>query len=687
MKKIVTAVLVLCTAWTASAQDVTLGALLEEMVSRDNLAKFPELNYDVKQASSYDRRAKVPGGENWFANKDRTQFLRKEVTENGAEWVLFDSDKAGAIVRWWMTFAGNGAGEGILRIYIDGKEKPVIEGTAFDVLSGGLLVGRPLSASVSPITVYKRRGHNLYLPIPYNSCKVTYQDEGIVENEKGEIVDTTNAIYYIINYREYEEGTIVESFNSNSVNKYLKEINEAQTALTNPYANLFRDPPDETRFLQKLDSNDKMQVQLKGEKYIKAFKLNLEAKNLPQALRSTVISLAFDDKETLTIPVGDFFGTGYEINPYETFFTKVFDNGTMASFWPMPFQEEATIEITNYGDQVVAIKDLQLYTDDWSWDDRSMYFGGSWKQFYNKQTGGKEDPEDLNFVTLDGEGVYVGDLVTIYNGANGWWGEGDEKIYIDGEDFPSHFGTGSEDYYGYAWSRSEFFDHPFIAQPDGSGNMVVGTAVNLRFRALDAIPFKKSLDMNMELWHWNVTRVDYAPTTFFYLKPDSRSHVKFDPELAKKEVRFAPKDDGLGDPMMVNNLIQGENMEAIRVDGGIARPRQWPDWEWDEDAQMVWMNPEVNDVMILKFRSSKEIKNVDLELQLTMSGNYGVAALSVNESKEVIFDAYAPEITVGLLEIQEVDINEGSNTVRIQIKENNPKSTGNFFGLDYLKVK
>jgi hypothetical protein len=467
----------------------------------------------------------------------------------------------------------------------------------------------------------------------------------------------------------------------------LKEINDAQTALNNPYANIFKDPPDETRVLQKLDSNDKMRIQLKGEKYIKSFKLYLEAENLPQALRSTVISLSFDDKETLTIPVGDFFGTGYEINPYETFFTKVFDDGAMASFWPMPFREEASIEITNLGDQVVTIKDVQFYTDDWSWDDRSMYFGGSWKLFYNKQTGGKENPEDLNFVSLDGMGVYVGDLVTIYNGSNGWWGEGDEKIYIDGESFPSHFGTGSEDYYGYAWSRSEFFDHPFIAQPDGSGNMMVGTAVNLRFRALDAIPFTKSLDMNMELWHWNVTRVDYAPTTFFYLKPDSRSLTAFDPELAKKDVRFAPKDDGLGNPMMINNLIQGEKMEVFRVDGGTARPRHYPDWEWDEDAQMVWMNPEVNDVMILKFRSSKAMKSVELELQLTMSGNYGVAALSVNESTEVVFDAYAPKITVRLLELQEVDIREGWNTVKIQIKENNPKSTGNFFGLDYLKVK
>ena len=41
-------------------------------------------------------------------------------------------------------------------------------------------------------------------------------------------------------------------------------------------------------------------------------------------------------------------------------------------------------------------------------------------------------------------------------------GEGDEKVYVDGETFPSHFGTGTEDYYGYAWGRYEpWINHPF----------------------------------------------------------------------------------------------------------------------------------------------------------------------------------------------------------------------------------
>jgi hypothetical protein len=279
-------------------QKVTMGTLLNEMTNREALAKFPEFNYQTKQFSSYDRSAKQPGGENWFANEDRTNFLRREVTENGSEWVMFDSDKPGAIVRWWMTFAGEGAGDGTLRIYIDNAETPTIEGKAFDLMSGGLLAERPLSASVSKTTVHKRRGHNLYLPIPYNSCKITYQGSGIKENDAGEIMKKSVAVYYNINYREYEAGTDVESFDDNSLQKYLPEIDKAQLSLLNPYSSFFETPADETRKLIKLNAGENIELTLDGEKYIKAFMLKPDAENLPQALRSTVVSMTFDDQKT-----------------------------------------------------------------------------------------------------------------------------------------------------------------------------------------------------------------------------------------------------------------------------------------------------------------------------------------------------------------------------------------------------
>lgn len=683
----ITLLVLLCgLALGANAQKVTLGALLQEMTERESLARYPAYKYTTKQFSSYDRRAEVKGGENWYANEDRTNFLRKETTENGSEWVMFDSDKPGAIVRWWMTFAGEGAGDGTLRIYIDGADRPVVEGRAFDLISGGLLAQPPLSVSVSPTTVHTRRGHNLYLPIPYNTCKITYQGEGIKENAQGEITKESVAIYYIINYREYEEGTAVESFSGKTREQYLEDIMRAQLTLLHPYSGIFEQKADEGQKLRKIAPGERMELNLSGEKYIKALALRLEAEDQSQALRSTVLALSFDGEKTLTVPVGDFFGTGYDINPYQTYYTKVFYDGVMAAFWPMPFQQEAKIELINYGDQVVAVHDLEVYTDSWSWDERSLYFGGSWKQFYDKQTGGGEAPEDLDFVTLEGKGVYVGDLITLYNDAAAWWGEGDEKIYVDGEEFPSHFGTGTEDYYGYAWSRPEFFEHPFIAQPDGSGNLDVGAAINIRFRALDKIPFSQRLDMDMELWHWTQTSIDYAPTTFYYLKPEAKALPDFQPEQAKHKVRFAPARREQASPEMADNSIQGEKMEAYRIDAGELLPRTYADWDWEEDAQMVWRGAQPGDQLSLRFKSPKAVPEAKLELQLTQAKHYGTVALSVNGSEAVAFDGYAPEIKVQKIDIQGININQGWNTIEVRIKGKNPEATNYVFGLDYLKV-
>ena len=66
--------------------------------------------------------------------------------------------------------------------------------------------------------------------------------------------------------------------------------------------------------------------------------------------------------------------------------------------------------------------------------------------------------------------VYVADTLALLNCYPRWWGEGDAKIYVDGETFPSHFGTGSEDYYGYTYCRTDLFSCPFYAQPRAAAN-------------------------------------------------------------------------------------------------------------------------------------------------------------------------------------------------------------------------
>lgn len=150
------AVLALASSLAQAAKPVTIESLLHEMVDREALARFPAPAYVGKQASSYDRDSVSPDDrKSWFANMDRSQFVRIEERNGKKEYVMMDEQGPGAIVHLWATWHGPHGGpfsDGLLRVYIDGNDKPAIEGKASEVIDKGLLTGAPLSEGVSPKT-------------------------------------------------------------------------------------------------------------------------------------------------------------------------------------------------------------------------------------------------------------------------------------------------------------------------------------------------------------------------------------------------------------------------------------------------------------------------------------------------------------------------------------------------------
>ena len=120
----------------ARPAEVTIGSLLREMADRSVLARYPAPEYRTRQASSYDRASVQPGEASWFANWDRSQFLRTDSVQGRREFVLLAADGPGAVVRFWATVADYG-GQGTLRMYFDHDTVPAIEGEVLSLLSGG----------------------------------------------------------------------------------------------------------------------------------------------------------------------------------------------------------------------------------------------------------------------------------------------------------------------------------------------------------------------------------------------------------------------------------------------------------------------------------------------------------------------------------------------------------------------
>ncbi|MBE0674063.1 MAG: DUF2961 domain-containing protein [Bacteroidales bacterium] len=524
-------------------QVVSLRTLLLEMTDRDALTQAPSPFYRLMQFSSYDRKTVAQDSSGWFANDDYTRFTSVDTSAGRREFVLFDKEGPGAVVRWWMTFAGEGGHEGIIRIYIDNNPVPVIESAPIPLLSGHLLAGAPLSSSVSSETEELRRGHNLYIPIPYRtSCRITYECDAISIGPERR----TPSIYYNINYRKYTEGTRVVSFS-------MEELGHSGDLIAETCKILLELPAGDAgnairRVSAVLSPGDTMELGYDGRnESVRLLSVRLQARNQEQAMRSVVLKATFDGIETIWAPVGEFFGSGYMRTNFRTFFTKADSTGYFESYWVMPFKRSSAIALVNYGRREVNVE-LTAHYGPKEWNSRTMYFGSSWHEYHNIMaagavvTGGTGKHTDLNFIDMQGDGLYVGDAVTVFNTVDAWWGEGDEKIFVDGEEFPSSIGTGTEDYYGYAWCRPEPFEHPFIAQPSGNGNFHPGQTINMRFRSLDAIPFKERISSNIELWHWVPAIMNYSLTTWYYFRGPLVTNNAARPESVMNRVPRSKED-------------------------------------------------------------------------------------------------------------------------------------------------
>lgn len=650
-----------------SQKSVSLGSLLTDMIDRDVAARFPSPEFTCAQFSSYDPASVSKDAPGWFANEDFNQFIRLETTGGRSEFVMMETEGPGAIVRFWMTFANKNRGNGILRIYLDGSDTPVIEGTAFDILSGGKLVGAPLSTSVSELTPYGERGHNLYLPVPYaKSCKVTYQCKEIVMRD-GKPYPGSENIYYNINYRTYPKGTPVTSFSTGELTRNAGLLDKVQRELGGNYRSADHMKLSHHTSDVTLQPGDSSSFTISGSKAIRSFSVKIGAGDLHQALRSTVLSISFDGNKCVWVPLGEFFGTSYRNVVTDNWYTSCHGDGGMKAYWVMPFAKECRITMVNHGGQPVEIASETSYGP-WKWDSRSMHFGAAWHQYTGISTRDPDTPSgghiDINFTELLGKGVYLGDGISIFNTTSDWWGEGDEKIYVDGEKSPSHFGTGTEDYYGYAWCMpSVFIGHPFIAQPVGKGSFEPALSINTRFRSLDVIPFHKSLVFDMELWHWQHCLVNYAPVTFWYMLPGGRTLTVNDMDNVKAPV--AEKKRDVTDRGLVKLSFEGENMSVDTITGGSLSYQFHP--RWSNNAQVFWTGVTPGDRLTLSFRTGAA-GTFDASCQLTTAADYGPVNIYVNgRPAGKAIDLLTRDVLTKTVRLGEVELQSGLNTVTIEL--------------------
>jgi hypothetical protein len=513
---------------------VTTGSLYEEMIDMVGLTRFPRPAYETVQFSSYDRRSNLPGGPGWFANSDGFggepvpgfEAVLREPGEDGVgQYLIADVEGPGALVRLWTA-----AIDGTVQLWLDGSDEPVFDGPADDFFH------RPLDTwarsgsfdrDLVERTLYQRDA--VYAPVPF-ARRLRLAWTGNIEGIH----------FYQMEVREYAPGTGVVTFSPGDLVTYRDTIREVIATLADPDANVPSDSGDALPIAVTLAPGESADVlTIDRPAAIQRLELRLDAERLDRALRQTLLHIHFDEHPSAQVdsPLGDFFGAAPGINPYQSLPFTVEPDGTMISRFVMPFERSARIVLENIGDQPVTVAGAARVIA-YEWDaERSMHFRARWRVDH----GLIADPaavQDLPFLLARGQGVYVGTTSILLNPnpiptpGGDWWGEGDEKVFIDEHPRPSLFGTGSEDYYNYSWSSPDIFTLPYCGQPrnDGPGNR--GFVTNYRWHILDPLPFADTIGFYMELYsHERTPGFSYARIGYHYGRPGvTDDHLAITPE-------------------------------------------------------------------------------------------------------------------------------------------------------------
>jgi hypothetical protein len=381
-----------------------------------------------------------------------------------------------------------------------------------------------------------------YFPVPFQrGLKVTYE---------GKLDDLH---FYHLQVRLYPEGTTVRTFDTKKdLKEFAPQLRAAVGRLCLPETISAAKAQGEGMPVDTTIEPGKSwswSPTAQGPGAVRELKLRFKSSHLVEALRGCLLRISFDGSQRPQVeaPVGDFFGSGPGVNPFSSLPFSVEADGTMTCRLVMPYEKTVRMEVINYTAAPVQLIGSAVLSA-WEWNERSLYFRAKWRADHDLLAGA--GALDLPYLVAIGKGHFVGCAAMIMNpsgiptaGGN-WWGEGDEKILVDGESVPSTFGTGSEDYFNYSWSRPDLFAHPYCGQPLDSGPDTAGYVSNHRFQVMDAIPFEKSLAVLMELWAHNRTPgLSYARIAYHYARPgaidDHRALMPADlrvPVLPKREL-------------------------------------------------------------------------------------------------------------------------------------------------------
>lgn len=655
----------------ARAAKLTYVDLVRRLTDLEALAVPPLPGERCEQWSSYDRASRFDAAAGkylrWDANGDGDGFIRRE----GDRIVMAEIDGPGCLWRIWSAAPK----QGHVRIYLDGAVEPVV-----DLPFAGYFDGKNAPFNRTSLVHMVALGWNNYTPIPFRkSCRV------VADKDWGQ--------YFQFVYSRFPADTELPAFR--------RELSDEENAALDAADRKLRasepsGPRPESDSLKRttavLRANGGVWgLDIPGPRALVGLRAKID--DLPaspadrEVLRQLTLEIRWDNetRPSVWVPFGDFFGTAPGANPYQSFPCGLTSDGWWYSRWYMPFGRIARLRVVNDGPVERRIQ-IELEQAPLKADPATLArFHAKW----HRDVFPPEDPArraiDWTLLNTRGRGRFAGVMLHVWNPKGGWWGEGDEKFFVDGEKFPSTLGTGSEDYFGYAWCNPTLFQNAYHNQTISMNNR--GHVSVNRWHITDNIPFQTGFEASIEKYFPNSRPTLYAATVFWYqLTGGADPH---DPVPLSERVGYW--DDTVLQAHFVKGAVEGERMKVLRRTGGSLEVQDMAGFggDWSGDGQLWWTQAKPGErlELVLPVAAAGHYR---VKAQFTRAVDYGIARFSIdgrNLGEPVDFYHDGVEAT-GAVSLGEAELAAGERTLAIEITGANPKAVpAHMVGLDYVLLE
>ncbi len=458
---------------------------LSRCLDLTNLARPPE-SYERSMHFSSSAAVEKTGlahlAPEIFGDMDHGFFLRVEEHETYTDAVLAETSGAGMVSWIW---SANPTGE--LLLYIDDPATPALTMPFKDFIHGKFLPVR------YPFAAVTANGHNLHFPIMHsNYLKIVLR-----------VPDKTQlaSFYYQIAWNALTSP--VQPFNPEQIRQQKPFLQQIAEQLTHPptpsaVAKQVVIPPQQSVEIFRADKAG----------LIECLQVEAPSKSALSALR---IQAFWEDKDqpAINCPLNLLAGVSPDFEDVASFPATI-ENNRLSIRWPMPFGPGSRIILINETNTEIALMvGITISAERLE----ALRLHAQHTCFQSLET---DAPNVLTLAEISGSGRIAGCTINVRSRTDQWWGEGDQIILLDDLEKPAWRGTGTEDYFGFAWCSTKTFDHPLRGQSRVVRRADYRNSAMHRYHLLDTLPFHTAAKFKTEAWGLAPGTMDYESLILYY---------------------------------------------------------------------------------------------------------------------------------------------------------------------------